>query len=188
MGAENDEEGTKQHGADVASNDETNISNSPIGRKRTHRELEVSSNSNDDDDVQIPRKVAKVKREIIPSKFRRPPFTYDGRNQKKPRKKVESKESVIRNNMKTHITDWQNEEDINDLICFLDQSKIHGELYNDNGMSLVNCGDLSRLLDPSGWLGDEISQLHHLDMEKIFSQSTSPGQIILRDVYACMAL
>ncbi|KAI3948310.1 hypothetical protein MKW92_042820 [Papaver armeniacum] len=159
-----------------------------------HRELEVSSNSNDDDDVQIIPKAAKVKREIIPSRFRRPPFTNDGRNQKKPRKKVESKESVIRNNMKTHqITDWQNEEDINDLFCFLDKSKIHGELYNDNGMSLVNCGDLSRLLDPSGWLGDEVSQLHHLDIGKIFRdvKVLHRGKSyldILRDVYACMVV
>ncbi|XP_026392636.1 uncharacterized protein LOC113287954 isoform X2 [Papaver somniferum] len=73
--------------------------------------------------------------------------------------------------MKTQITDWQNEEDINDLFCFLDQSKIHGEFYNDNGMSLVNCGDLSRLLDPSGWLGDEVinKTLYLLRKSKYFT-------------------
>ncbi|XP_026407326.1 sentrin-specific protease 1-like isoform X4 [Papaver somniferum] len=171
MGGENDKEGTEQHGADVASNDAINISKSPKGKKRMHRELEVFSNSNDDDDVKIIPKAAKVKREIIPSRYRRPPFTNDGRNQKKPRKKVESKESVIRNNMKTQITDWQNKEDINDLFCFLDQSKIHGEFYNDNGMSLVNCEDLSRLLDPSGWLGDEVinKTLYLLRKSKYFT-------------------
>ncbi|KAI3944628.1 hypothetical protein MKW98_021086 [Papaver atlanticum] len=121
-----------------------------------HCEFEVSSNSNDDDDVKIIPKAAKVKRETFLSRFRRPPYTMGGRNQKKPRKKVESKESVIMINVKTQITDWQNEKDRNDLFCSLDQSKIHGELYNDNGRSLVNCGDLSRLLDPSGWLGDEV--------------------------------
>ncbi|KAI3919451.1 hypothetical protein MKW98_030162 [Papaver atlanticum] len=171
MGGENDKEGTKQMVLMLPPTIQLTFQTAQEEKNRMHREFKVSSNSNDDDDVKIIPKAAKVKRETIPSRFRRPPYTEDGRNQKKPRKKVESKESVIRNNINTQTIDWQNKEDINDLFCFLDQSKIHGELYNDNGMSLVNCGDLSRLLDPSGWLGDEVinKTLYLLRKSKYFT-------------------
>ncbi|MCL7028362.1 hypothetical protein MKW94_025621 [Papaver nudicaule] len=55
------------------------------------------------------------------------------------------------------------EQDVNSVNDFIHQNKVHGEYYNDNGKSLVNCKALFGLLHPSGWLqGDIVNKMLHL--------------------------
>ncbi|MCL7044637.1 hypothetical protein MKW94_004645 [Papaver nudicaule] len=77
---------------------------------------------------------------------------------------VDSKYFDVRKYVKTMITDPRiTEDNVNGLSHFFDQSKVHGEYYNDNGKSLVNCKALFGLLHPSGWLqGDIVNKMLHL--------------------------